>query len=444
MSALARYLVGRGIEVHGYDLTKTPLTEALEAEGMAIHYEEDITKIPEGIDLVVYTPAVPKTHKELVWFWKKGFPVLKRAEVLGIISRDRKAIGIAGTHGKTTTSTILTHILRKGGVDCTAFLGGISGNYKSNYVEGKGEWVVIEADEFDRSFLQLDPDIAVILAMDADHLDIYGHAEAIEDSFKAYAEKVKANGTVFLKHNLSLGNTTVKTQSFGVEGGAFCSKNIRVEEGHFVFDLVWGEGEMKDLKFTLPGRHNVENATAAIAVALELGVKEKAIRNALASFKGIKRRFDQIVKSNILAYIDDYAHHPEELKAAISAAKTLFPGKEITGIFQPHLFSRTKDFAEGFAKALDELDNPILLDIYPARELPMEGVTSKLILDLMKNPRKRLISKSEAKEEFQNTARLEKVEVLMTLGAGNIDQLVPTFKKSIKKFLKNYELRITN
>ncbi|MEZ5043264.1 MAG: UDP-N-acetylmuramate--L-alanine ligase [Saprospiraceae bacterium] len=419
MSAIARYFNRIGIAVHGYDKTETKLTKTLVSEGIHIHYEDDLTKIPTGVDLVVYTPAVPATLGELQYLKSQGLPIKKRAEVLGIISRGRKTIAIAGTHGKTTTTTITTHLLREGGIDCSAFLGGIAQNYGSNFIAGKSEWVVVEADEYDRSFLQLSPDIAAILSMDADHLDIYGDKEnMLETGFKAFARKLGPEGELWVRQDLQ--SHFPHAHTFGLETGEAKSSQIAVEEGFFTFDYNGPKGEIKGLKFTLPGRHNIENATVAITIALGLGVKPAAIRQALMTFKGIKRRFDIIHRSEEVVYIDDYAHHPTELKAAIQAARQLFPGRHICGIFQPHLYSRTRDFVDGFAEALDGLDEPILMDIYPARELPIPGVTSMMILERMKNKHKRLL----AREDILPYLQANKVDVLLTLGAGNIDQLI--------------------
>lgn len=432
MSALARYFKGRGVAVHGYDRTETALTKTLATEGMIIHYEDDVTYIPEGVDLVVYTPAVPRSHGELSYFFDNDFPVKKRAEVLGIISRSMKAIGIAGTHGKTTTSSITTHILTEGGIDCSAFLGGIAQNFESNFVEGQSDWVVVEADEFDRSFLQLNPTIAAVMSMDADHLDIYGDHATMHDGFHQYVERTQAGGTIFKKADLPLSPKVadnVNIQTFGIEQGDFQSKNIRVEDGYFVFDYQSPIENMEGLQFTLPGHHNVENATVAIAIAQTLGVTADNIRKALLNFKGIQRRFEFRVRTNERVFIDDYAHHPSELKAAIHAARTLYPNKKITGIFQPHLYSRTKDFVDGFAEAIDKLDEIILLDIYPARELPMKGVTSTIIFNKMVNPNKKMILKQDLLEKL----KLNDTEVLLTLGAGDIDKLVEPIEDMLLK-----------
>ena len=424
MSAIARYFHAIGIEVHGYDKTATTLTKKLESEGIHIHYTDDLTKIPATLDLVVYTPAVPDSLKELQHLRQSAKPILKRAAVLGLISRNRKTIAIAGTHGKTTTTTITTHLLREGGVDCSAFLGGIAQNYGSNFIAGESDWVVVEADEYDRSFLQLSPDIAAILSMDADHLDIYGDKESIvETGFKAFASRLKEGGALWVRQDLQ--EQFEAAHSFGLDQGEARSENIRVENGFFTFDYVGPKGRMEALQFTLPGRHNIENATVAITIALDLGVEAAAIRQALMSFKGIKRRFDMIVRNEKVVYIDDYAHHPTELKAAILAARQLFPGRRISGVFQPHLYSRTRDFADDFAQALDQLDEPILMDIYPAREEPIPGVNSEMLLNRMKNENKRYLKREEILPHLKTNG----VDVLLTLGAGDIDRLIEPIEK---------------
>lgn len=423
MSAIARYFNSRGIEVFGYDRTLTQLTQKLENEGIKIHYEDDVAQIPDGIDLVVYTPAVPRSHSELSYFFDNDFPVLKRAAVLGIISKAKKVIGIAGTHGKTTTSTITTHLLNEGNVAISAFLGGIALNFESNFVEGDSDYVVAEADEFDRSFLHLYPNVAAIMSMDADHLDIYGNIEAMHDTFHQYVTQVQSGGFVFYKYDLPLRpkvNDGVKVQTFGVENGDFQSKNLRVEDGFFVFDLQSPIENIDNLKFTLPGKHNIENATVAVAIAQSLGVSSTDIRKGLLNFKGIKRRFEFVIRENDKVLIDDYAHHPTELNAAIDAARTLYPNKKITGVFQPHLFSRTKDFVDGFAEALSALDEIVLLDIYPARELPIENVTSQIILDKITNSNKKIVSKQDLLRIYPN----KESEIILVLGAGDVDKLV--------------------
>jgi UDP-N-acetylmuramate--alanine ligase len=432
MSALARYFNGLGMKIWGYDRVRTDLTAELEKEGMEIHYHEDVSLIPDGVDLVIYTPAIPKEHSELLYFREHSYTIMKRAEVLGLISRNRKTIAVAGTHGKTSTSSILTYILRTAGVDCTAFLGGIANNFNSNFINGSSEWVVMEADEFDRSFLQLNPEIAIVTSMDADHLDIYGNHDAMKSSYLEFMGQAKGHLLVRKGLEAHIGNVEIKAEihSYGTEVGAdYQSLRIRSEAPNFVFD--WKDNavgtKMDDLLFTLPGRHNVENATAAIAVARLLGCEEQKIRQALRTFRGIWRRFEWVCQRPDAVFIDDYAHHPEELRAAIRAARSLYPDRKITGVFQPHLYSRTRDFVDGFAEALDELDELLLLDIYPARELPIEGVSSKIIFDKMKCKNKELISKNNLIEKLKD----RKIEVLMTLGAGDIGAMTKDIAKAI-------------
>lgn len=450
MSAIARYFNGRGMEIFGYDKTETALTKKLVNEGMTIHYEEDPSQIPDGVDLVVWTPAVPEEHLELKYFLTIGIPVKKRAEVLGIISRNNRTIAIAGTHGKTTTSSLVTHLLRTGGVDCTAFLGGIAQNYMSNYVEGKSDWVVVEADEYDRSFLHLSPNIAAIMSMDPDHLDIYGdEAQMHESGFQAFVQEVDIKGSIYVKNSLAQFFENQKVETFGVDTGQYRAEHVRVEDGWFVFDFVapvssisWeafprnrdvgnrshGEIRWEGIRTAMPGRHNVENAVAATAIAVQLGVSESDVRRALQTFKGIKRRFEFIHRSAKTIFIDDYAHHPTEIKAAVSAVRELYPGKKLTGIFQPHLYSRTRDFQDGFAEALDGLDEILLMEIYPARELPIPGVTSEIIFDKMKNPNKALVTIKNVLDVLKN----KNIEILMTLGAGDIDTLVEPINRYLK------------
>ena len=431
MSALARYFMGRGIEVYGYDRTETELTRALALEGMVIHYTDDVTYIPNNVDLVIFTPAVPKDHSELLYFQQNHTPILKRSEVLGLISRSMKCIGVAGTHGKTTTSCLLTHILRVGGVDATAFLGGISLSIGSNFVQGQSDWVIVEADEYDRSFLRLSPNIAIINSMDPDHLDIYGDEKTFRQAFRDYTQKVKPGGQVFKKRGLILRgskNIDVNWSTYGLKKGDYRAVNLRVENGFFVFDYKSPKGDILNIKTTLPGQHNIENATAAIAVAQMLGVTSEKVKEALATFEGIKRRFQFIYQNDNqgLTFIDDYAHHPTELNAAILAARTLYPNRRLIGIFQPHLFSRTNDFRDGFAAALDKLDETILLDIYPARELPMAGVTSEILFNKMHNPNKILTTKAELMSVLRNhfSALDLSNTTILTLGAGDIDTFV--------------------
>ena len=452
MSAIARHFNERGCQIYGYDRTETTLTKKLVNEGMKIHYEENPELIPPGIDLVVWTPAVPAEHAEWQFFKKAGTPLMKRAEVLGLISRRHRTIAVAGTHGKTTTSSMVAHLLHCGGIRCTAFLGGICKNFGSNYVAGNSDWMVVEADEYDRSFLHLSPDIAILLSTDPDHLDIYGDASQVLDSgFRAFLEKVKPGGTILMKAQLAPDFENMKCQTFGLEMGDFSARNIRVKDGQFVFDfaapapLVSGEAVpatgrnlpgsrsceailWENMALPMPGRHNVENAAAALAVASQLGLGETELRHGLATFKGIKRRFEMIYRDDKCSYFDDYAHHPTELRSAIAAAKELFPGRKVTGVFQPHLYSRTRDFADGFANALDQLDEIILLDIYPAREKPIEGVSSALIFDKMKNPARVLVRKDEA---LKLLAKRD-LDILLSLGAGDIDTLVEPIKKLLQ------------
>lgn len=430
MSALARYYNRNGYTVSGYDKTRTELTKKLETEGIEIHYTEDVTKIPENPELIIYTPAVPKEHKEIQWLQKRGCELKKRAEVLGIISREKRALAVAGTHGKTTTTSLLTHILKVGGIDCTAFLGGIAENYGSNFVAGSSDFVVVEADEYDRSFLHLSPEIAAVTSTDADHLDIYGDADTmLESGFGAFVKKVNPEGFVFLQNDAEVKSGHPQTFRYGINRGDYRAENIRVEDGWFTFDFKSEIENINDIKIALPGRHNIENATAAIAVAQQVGVTGEAVKEALRTFKGIKRRFEFLHRTKNSVYIDDYAHHPSELKAAIGAARELFPDKKITGIFQPHLYSRTQDFQDGFAAELSKLDEVILLDIYPARELPIPGVTSKIVFDKIENKRKKLMRKEEVSKELKT----RKTEVIMTLGAGDIDTLRDEIKALMSK-----------
>lgn len=439
MSAIARYFRHQGKEVYGYDKTPTALTKALEEEGCHIHYTDDPSLLPESIDLVVLTPAIPPDHQEWHTLREKGLPVYKRSQVLGLISRGHKTIGIAGTHGKTSTTTLVTWLLRNGGVDCSAFLGGIALNFSTNYLAGNSEWMVMEADEYDRSFLQLDPDIAVINSVEADHLDIYGNADAVLESYRAYAAKIKPAGWLLLKTGqalawstteaLQLSDKGIKIQVFGLEDATYYSDNIRAEDGFMVFDYHSPAKTIKNLQFTQPGLHNIENATVAITIALAIGVEEAGIRSGLLEFKGVKRRFEYHIRSGEQVYIDDYAHHPTELGVTIQAARMLYPEKSITGIFQPHLFSRTRDFAKEFAAALDLLDQAILLDIYPARELPLPGITAQTVADLMQNANVRVLSKADSLEWLTQ----HKPQVLLTMGAGDIDSLI----EPIKGILKN-------
>lgn len=434
MSALARYFKKHGADVHGYDRSESDLTRALAAEGMHVHYDDDVRFIPENVDLVVFTPAVPKDHAELNWFLENDFPVKKRAEVLGIISRAKRCVAIAGTHGKTTTSTMTAHLLRACGVDATAFVGGISLNLGSNFVEGASDWVVVEADEYDRSFLHLHPEVAVLNSLDPDHLDIYGTPEAVVESYKQFVRQIKPGGKLIYRHGLPLDDVAAELVAngrhvftFGIEEGYYEAYNVHVEDGQMAFGLKSSIVDWSDLRLNYPGLHNVLNATAAIAATLAAGGFTPELPAALADFKGVKRRFETIFKNENMVYVDDYAHHPAELEAVIAAAKMLYPTRKITGIFQPHLYTRTRDFAEGFAAALDGLDECILLDIYPARELPIPGVTSAMVAGLMKNKNVTLTRKAK----LLNVLKDKNLEVLMTMGAGDIDTMIEPIKKLI-------------
>ncbi len=418
MSALARYFHARGVAVYGYDRTRTPLTEALEKEGMHIHYEVDPARIPDQVDLVVRTPAVPATNAELQELQCRGVPMMKRAEVLGLISRHSRTLAVAGTHGKTTTSSMLTWLLHRAGMEPTAFLGGIARNFGSNYVPGQNDWIVVEADEFDRSFLHLQPEAAAILSVDPDHLDIYGTEEAVwTTGYKPFAGQVR--GRLVVRHDLADRFPGREIWTFGIGQGDVQARHVRVDDGWFVFDLDTPMGARANVRLALPGRHNVMNALAATGLALEAGADLDAVVEGLATFKGIWRRFDVLHRSDRFVYVDDYAHHPAELEAALRAARELFAGRRITAIFQPHLFSRTRDFMAGFAKALSLADELILLDIYPAREEPIEGVTSDaLAAQITDIPVVRA-----GRDEVPALLAEKEVEVVMTLGAGDIDRL---------------------
>lgn len=427
MSGLARYFKKRGATVYGYDKTSTPLTNALQEEGIPVSFTDRADQIPPAFmapdaeTLIVYTPAIPKDSAILNHFKSAGFVLQKRSEVLGIISKGMFTIAVAGTHGKTTTSSIIAHLLKDSGFDCSAFLGGIATNYNTNVLFGDNNTLVVEADEYDRSFLTLHPDIAVITSMDADHLDIYGDAAHLTESFRMFAGQVKEGGLIIKRKGLELpeGRTYAANENADIR-----AVNVRVSDGHFRFDFLNSAVKLGDLQIALPGLHNIENAIAAIEVALLLEIPEDKIRTALANFKGVKRRFEYIVKNDRHVYIDDYAHHPEELRACLRAVKSLYPFKKLTTIFQPHLFSRSRDFADGFAEVLGMTDELVMLDIYPARELPIEGITSEMILNKVSGADKKIMSKEEVLEHI----RTAKPELVLTVGAGDIDTLVMPLK----------------
>ena len=439
MSAIARYFKSLGKNVAGYDKVSKPLTDELEKEGIKIHFEDDIKNIPpeflnKEITLVIYTPAIPKDYKELNYLISNGFEIKKRSEVLGLLTKTNFSLAVSGTHGKTTISTMLAHLLRQSRIGGNAFLGGISKNYKTNLlVDPESKYMVVEADEFDRSFLHLYPKMAVISAVDADHLDIYKNRESVVDSFRQFAGQIQPGGTLLIKKGIDFTppkRDDLKVYTYSIKEKAdFTAQNIRLENGLYTFDFIGAIEKIKNLKLGVPGLLNVENAVAAIAMALLAGVKDDEIFNSLDKFKGIQRRFDIQINTENLVYIDDYAHHPEELKAAITSAKQLFKNKKITGVFQPHLYSRTKDFALEFAQSLDLLDEIILLDIYPAREEPIPGVTSEIIFKNIKNKHKTRCSK----DELLNILKSKKPKVLMTMGAGDIDEFIEPIKRLFSK-----------
>jgi len=427
MSALARYFKTIGKNVSGYDKTPSMLTDELIASGIDIHFEDRIDLIPKDYytenTLVIITPAVPITHSQWNFFLEREYQVKKRAEVLGIITKDTFCFAVAGTHGKTTTSSILGHILFESGADVTAFVGGIVENYNSNLI-GTGKTVtVVEADEFDRSFLHLHPNIACVTSMDADHLDIYGTSEQIEASFVEFANKVEDESQLFITNELPIEGVTCAVN----EEAVYKAFNVRVGNGSYVFDVQTPTETIKDIAFGLPGRHNLMNALMALAMAKTFGTSSDAIAKALASFKGIRRRFSYQIKTSNMVYIDDYAHHPTEINAVHQAVRELYPGQKVLAIFQPHLFSRTKDFADDFAKSLSQFDEVVLLDIYPARELPMEGVTSQWLMNKMTNEDKKLVSK----EDLIPTILASDARIVVTIGAGDLGEMVPSIKKAL-------------
>jgi UDP-N-acetylmuramate--alanine ligase len=439
MSALARYFRSRGKQVGGYDRTETALTCELEAEGMAIHYSDDPALAPRDADLIVYTPAVPADHAEWQYYRQHGYRVMKRSEVLGAVTESSFNICVGGTHGKTTVTTLIAHILRDSGYGCNAFLGGISVNYGTNFWSSPRNCAVVEADEYDRSFLTLNPDIAVVTAMDPDHLDIYGTESALQEAFIAFTQRIRPGGFLLSKFGLSRGgdlrSDIHQTYSLQDSGSDWSAGHIRSEEGSYFFDLMFRGSPVEALKLGMGGLHNVENCIAAAVVARRLGLESGKIRKAVESFRGVRRRFEYILPPSGKAeerrpvFIDDYAHHPEELRVLIGGVRDLFPDRKCTLVFQPHLYSRTRDLAEGFARSLDLADEVILLPIYPAREEPMAGVESQLILDKMKLAAKRVMEKGKLLE----TLAAEKPALLITAGAGDIDGLVEPIRRILEK-----------
>ena len=437
MSAIARYFKFKGLNVAGYDKTESELTDTLQKEGIDVHYVDNVDFIPKDIDntLVVYTPAIPHDLKELNYVMDNGYNVFKRSKVLGEITDGERCLAVSGTHGKTTTSTLTAHILDESGEGCSAFLGGISKNYDTNLLMSHTPTVVVEADEFDRSFLQLHPEIAVITAMDADHLDIYGDLEHVHEAFKAFASQV--SGTVIAKLGLDITskdtNAKILRYHYNDPKADFYARNPQPDKlGYFSFDIVWPGGVIEGVKCGTPGWVNVENSVAAAAICLTYGLKPEAIKHAIGTFQGVKRRLDIHVNTENISYIDDYAHHPKELSTAISSMRDIFPGRKLTAIFQPHLYTRTRDFADDFAAALSKVDKLILLDIYPAREEPIPGVTSEIIFDKVTAPEKVMLHK----EELMGYLEKEPVDVLITFGAGNIADFIAPITELLGKRIR--------
>jgi len=433
MSAIARYYKFLGLNVSGYDRTPSDLTAELEKEGISIHYEDDPSRIPSdiGTTMVVYTPAIPEDLQELRYVNEHGYHVVKRSRMLGEISANQTCIAVAGTHGKTTTSTLIAHILTESGKGCSAFLGGISKNYGTNLLMSKTPVVVAEADEFDRSFLQLHPSIAVITAMDADHLDIYGDLEHVHEAFHEFASQVKES--LIVKYGLDIksdhSSARIFTYHLNDKRAQFRAENMRLDAfGHYTYDLEYPAGTLKDITVGALGWVNVENSIAAAAACLLYGIDAQKVRNAIGSFKGARRRLDEHINKENITYIDDYAHHPEEIKAALSSVREMFPERKITAVFQPHLFTRTRDFAPEFAEALSMADKVILLGIYPAREEPIPGISSDIIYKDLKCPEKCLIDRCELMDRLSK----EDIDVLITLGAGDIDRFIEPIREMLE------------
>ncbi|MCB0488692.1 MAG: UDP-N-acetylmuramate--L-alanine ligase [Cyclobacteriaceae bacterium] len=444
MSALARWFNKKGLAVAGYDRTPTPLTKELEKEGIAIHFEDNVALIPDTVALdkalIVYTPAIPKDHKEFNHLKSMGFELKKRSEVLGMISQQHKTVAVAGTHGKTTTSSLITHILKVAGVNMVAFLGGVTTNYASNLVmegEVSDETIVVaEADEFDRSFLRLFPNIAVITSVDPDHLDIYGNHQEVIKSFTDFANQIEKGGLLIKQESIrSIDNEIegIRVKTYGMSRGQFFASQITTEGGFFQFNLSGLDSEIEDIKLGVPGFHNMENAIAAAIVANELGVSNTKIKEALESFKGVKRRFEFIINTPALVYIDDYAHHPTEIEAFLKSLKSMYKGKKVTAVFQPHLYTRTRDFAEGFSKSLSLADEVLLMDLYPARELPIPGVSSDMLFDDITSNVKVRCTRADVVSRLEDMD----IEVLATIGAGDIDTCVQPIKQMLNsKYLQ--------
>jgi len=425
MSALARYFNLLGAGIYGYDLTPSPLTRQLEQEGMQIHYETNISAIPSNLDLVVFTPAIPKENEELVYFRNAGYEIFKRSELIREITKDKFTIAIAGTHGKTSISALTAHLLNTAGKNITAFVGGVMKNYNSNLIYSENaEIFLVEADEYDRSFLQLSPDIAVISSLDADHLDIYEDKLQMTDGFRSFAARLKDNGQLILNEKVQEIKQNVMTYGFN-EPADIMATNIHIAEGKFVFDIEYNSGTIKGIRMMIPGHHYIENALAAAAIGIQLHINNDQIKSSLESFKGVNRRFEIRVNSDKTVYIDDYAHHPQEIIATLRAVRLMFPNRKLTGIFQPHLYSRTRDFEDEFTQSLENLDEVILLPIYPAREKPIEGISSEMLLGKMKNINKHLVSKVDLPDFLKN----KHIDVLISMGAGDIGLMAPEIEK---------------
>ncbi|CAG5074398.1 UDP-N-acetylmuramate--L-alanine ligase [Dyadobacter sp. CECT 9623] len=446
MSALARWFKANGFEVAGYDKTMTPLVRSLMSEGIEVTLEDSIETIPLTFlkdpdeTLVIYTPAVPVQHRQMLHFRDTNFLILKRSQVLGILTKNLRTIGVAGTHGKTTTSSLVAHILKHAHVNSTAFLGGITQNYGTNLLLNEPTehleevFCVVEADEFDRSFLTLFPEIAIVTSTDADHLDIYGKHEAVLESFRDFVSQIDEDGVLFMKTGLQLsGSTKAEVLSYSLDSGVFHARNIHIQNARFVFDFVYPDGVIEDIAMKIPGYHNIENSIAASAVALHVGVSPEKIKEALENYGGVKRRFEYQVEEEGNVYIDDYAHHPAEIEAFLSSVKGLYPGRHVTAIFQPHLFTRTRDFTEGFAESLSLADRLLLLEIYPARELPIEGVTSQIILEKVQSEDKQIISKDKVLSILGEL----NTDIVVTIGAGDIDTLVEPLAIQLRNRIVN-------
>ena len=436
MSAIARYFNSKAIPVFGYDLTATALTQEMESNGISIFYKDELGEIDESIrankenTLIIYTPAIPVSNVIWNYFKNENYTLKKRAEVLGMITEQYKTIAVSGTHGKTTTSSMIAVVMSESEIKCNAFLGGIAANYNSNMVlDSHSQWVVVEADEYDRSFLTLVPNLAVVTSTDADHLDIYGDSDSMNESFQEFVNKVNPAGKVFLQSDVKLSFGNTETYSLGNLDSNYYAENVLVENGSFVFDAATPIGTIRGIKLGISGLHNIENALATVAVCQEIGIENLTIKQGLEKYKGVKRRFEYIVKTEDVVFIDDYAHHPTEINALVNSVRRLFPGKKVTGVFQPHLFSRTRDFGEDFSRELSELDEVIVLDIYPAREKPMEGIDAEFLLNKIQGIPKR----KESKTTLVDGLNKEEIEVLLTIGAGDISTLVDSIKQKITR-----------